>query len=129
MGQEYSLFGMKRGDNQERFVRAPQSLNGAARAQMNGVQRARLLAAAVEVVSEFGYGGMSMARVTTRAGVSRKTFYDLFEDREDYFPPSLMTRLPDCGGRRSGVRRWAALAGAGRAGLLSVLVFAGMSLC
>jgi AcrR family transcriptional regulator len=28
---------------------------------------------------------MSVARVTGRAGVSRRTFYDLFEDREDCF--------------------------------------------
>ena len=44
-----------------------------------------MLAAAVEVISELGYGGMSVARVTDRAGVSRRTFYDLFEDREDCF--------------------------------------------
>jgi AcrR family transcriptional regulator len=37
------------------------------------------------IVSEHGYGHMSVARVTGRAGVSRRTFYDLFEDREDCF--------------------------------------------
>jgi AcrR family transcriptional regulator len=52
---------------------------------MSQVQRGRLLAAAAEVVSEAGYGGMSMARVTSRAGVSRGTFYELFESREDCF--------------------------------------------
>ncbi|HZL48876.1 MAG TPA: helix-turn-helix domain-containing protein [Solirubrobacteraceae bacterium] len=52
---------------------------------MREVQRGRLLAAAVEVVAESGYAGMSMARVTGRAGVSRGTFYELFEDREDCF--------------------------------------------
>ncbi|HZL48878.1 MAG TPA: TetR family transcriptional regulator [Solirubrobacteraceae bacterium] len=52
---------------------------------MSEVQGGRLLAAAVEVVSEAGYSGMSMARVTGRAGVSRGTFYELFEDREDCF--------------------------------------------
>jgi AcrR family transcriptional regulator len=49
------------------------------------VQRARLLSAAREVVGELGYPGMSVSRVTARAGVSRRTFYDLFEDREDCF--------------------------------------------
>jgi AcrR family transcriptional regulator len=49
------------------------------------VQRARMLAAAVEIVGEVGYNGMSVARITGRAGVSRRTFYDLFEDREDCF--------------------------------------------
>jgi AcrR family transcriptional regulator len=64
---------------------APQSLNGAARAQMSEIQRARMLTAAAEVVAERGYHRMSVARVTGRAGVSRRTFYDLFEDREDCF--------------------------------------------
>lgn len=49
------------------------------------VQRARMLAAALRVVHEHGYGGMSVARVTSRAGVSRRTFYEIFDDREDCF--------------------------------------------
>ena len=49
------------------------------------VQRARILAAAVEIAIELGYGAMSTARVSARAGVSRKTFYELFENREDCF--------------------------------------------
>jgi AcrR family transcriptional regulator len=49
------------------------------------VQRARMLSSAVQVVSEYGYGKMSVARVTGGARVSRRTFYDLFEDREDCF--------------------------------------------
>ena len=52
---------------------------------MSEIQRARLLAATVEVVSELGYVGMSTARVSRRAGVSRRTFYELFENREDCF--------------------------------------------
>jgi AcrR family transcriptional regulator/DNA-binding MarR family transcriptional regulator len=48
-------------------------------------QRSRMLHSAVSVVSEFGYAQMSVSRVTTRAGVSRRTFYDVFEDREDCF--------------------------------------------
>jgi AcrR family transcriptional regulator len=49
------------------------------------IQRARLLGAAARVVSEQGYVGMSVARVTAHAGVSRRTFYELFDDREDCF--------------------------------------------
>jgi AcrR family transcriptional regulator len=44
-----------------------------------------VLTAAVQIVGELGYGGMSVARITGRAGVSRRTFYDLFDDREDCF--------------------------------------------
>jgi AcrR family transcriptional regulator len=53
--------------------------------QVSVVQRARMLSSAAAVVSEFGYGQMSVARVTARARVSRRTFYDVFEDREDCF--------------------------------------------
>jgi AcrR family transcriptional regulator len=48
-------------------------------------QRARLLDAAFAVVAEQGYRRMSVRRVSARAGVSSKTFYDLFSDREDCF--------------------------------------------
>ena len=44
-----------------------------------------MLGAAAQIVGEVGYGGMSVARVTSRAGVSRRTFYEQFEDREDCF--------------------------------------------
>jgi AcrR family transcriptional regulator len=53
--------------------------------EVSEVQRSRVLGAARRVVSEHGYEGMSVARVTGRAGVSRRTFYDLFEDRDDCF--------------------------------------------
>jgi AcrR family transcriptional regulator len=48
-------------------------------------QRSRMLRSAVAVLHEHGYGQMSVARVTSHAGVSRRTFYDMFEDREDCF--------------------------------------------
>jgi AcrR family transcriptional regulator len=47
------------------------------------MQRARLLAAAVSTVAESGYAGASVALITARARVSRRTFYDLFDSRED----------------------------------------------
>jgi AcrR family transcriptional regulator/DNA-binding MarR family transcriptional regulator len=49
------------------------------------LQRSRMLSSAVRVVSEQGYGQMSVSRVTGGAGVSRRTFYELFEDREACF--------------------------------------------
>jgi AcrR family transcriptional regulator len=47
------------------------------------MQRRRLLLASVEVLAESGYAEASMGRICARAGVSRRTFYDLFNDRED----------------------------------------------
>jgi AcrR family transcriptional regulator/DNA-binding MarR family transcriptional regulator len=54
-------------------------------AGVSEVQRARMLNAAARVVSEHGYQKMSVARVAGGARVSRRTFYDVFEDREDCF--------------------------------------------
>jgi AcrR family transcriptional regulator len=47
------------------------------------LQRARLLDATVELVVEVGVRGLTVRRVTARAGMSSKTFYDLFADREE----------------------------------------------
>jgi AcrR family transcriptional regulator len=49
------------------------------------IQRGRMLAAAVDAVDDVGYAGMTVAQVISRARVSRKTFYDVFADREDCF--------------------------------------------
>jgi AcrR family transcriptional regulator len=48
-------------------------------------QRARMLNSVVKIIAEGGYEEMSVARISGVAGVSRRTFYDLFEDREDCF--------------------------------------------
>jgi AcrR family transcriptional regulator len=53
------------------------------RAQVADMQRARLLAAAVRTVEELGYAHATVANITARARVSRRTFYDLFANRED----------------------------------------------
>jgi AcrR family transcriptional regulator len=47
------------------------------------MQRARLLGAAVPVVDELGWSGVTVADIAARARVSRRTFYDLFANRED----------------------------------------------
>jgi AcrR family transcriptional regulator len=49
------------------------------------MQRRRLLLACVEVLAEHGLEGASVDRICKRAGVSRRTFYDLFDDREACF--------------------------------------------
>jgi AcrR family transcriptional regulator len=51
--------------------------------RVSEMQRSRLLAAAVGAVEQWGYHGASVAHITTRARVSRRTFYELFENRED----------------------------------------------
>ena len=49
------------------------------------VQRTRLLDAAFAIVTEQGYRRMTVRRVTGLAGMSSRTFYDLFADPEDCF--------------------------------------------
>lgn len=55
------------------------------RGHVTEIQRARMLSAAVEAIEENGYARLTVAQVINRAKVSRKTFYDLFIDREDCF--------------------------------------------
>jgi AcrR family transcriptional regulator/DNA-binding MarR family transcriptional regulator len=49
------------------------------------LQRGRLLSATFTVVGEQGYEGMSARSVSEQAGVSNRTFYEIFSDREDCF--------------------------------------------
>src|SRR5580704_10117327 len=46
------------------------------------MQRRRLLLATTEVLAERGLEEVHVGRICARAGVSRRTFYDLYEDRE-----------------------------------------------
>jgi AcrR family transcriptional regulator len=56
-----------------------------AREQVDEIQRSRVLKALCEVVAERGAAGATVAYVVARAGVSRRTFYELFADREECF--------------------------------------------
>jgi AcrR family transcriptional regulator len=55
------------------------------RGQVTEIQRGRMLAAAVDAVEELGYQKMTVAQIIGRAKVSRKTFYDVFADRQACF--------------------------------------------
>jgi AcrR family transcriptional regulator len=48
-------------------------------------QRGRLLQAMAVAVAEKGYAGVAVADVIAQAGVSRKTFYEHFENKEQCF--------------------------------------------
>jgi AcrR family transcriptional regulator/DNA-binding MarR family transcriptional regulator len=98
--------------------------SGLTRGRVTEIQRSRMLAAALSAVEEVGYGRMTVAQVIGRAKVSRKTFYDVFADREDCFLAALEQAIGQAGrvvkeayesenGWREGVR----------AGLAELLVF------
>jgi AcrR family transcriptional regulator len=52
---------------------------------VSAIQRERLLAAMLRATAELGYREVSVQDVLERAGVSRPTFYEHFENKEDCF--------------------------------------------
>jgi len=60
-------------------------LGGFAEGQLAQVQRARILGGMFDVACERGAAHVTVADVVARSGVSRRTFYELFEDRDDCF--------------------------------------------
>jgi AcrR family transcriptional regulator len=48
-------------------------------------QRERILAAVAQVASVHGYGGMSVQDIVREAGVSRRTFYEQFKNKDHAF--------------------------------------------
>ena len=68
-----------------KLQRLPRGRHGLSRDAVTSSQRERILDSMVEVVAELGYPETRVVDVIKRAGVSRKTFYELFDDREDCF--------------------------------------------
>ncbi len=62
---------------------APRERDGVGRDRLGEIQRARILAALGDVVAERGVGNATVTNIVRRSGVSRRTFYELFDDRED----------------------------------------------
>ena len=56
---------------------------GLKRSQVAGVQRSRMLAATFQVCAENHAANLSVADIVARAGISRRTFYELFDSCED----------------------------------------------
>jgi AcrR family transcriptional regulator len=59
--------------------------DGLPREHVGEIQRLRILWAMGEVASERGVGAVTVAHIVARAGMSRRTFYDLFVGREECF--------------------------------------------
>lgn len=67
------------------------------RAQVEALQRARMVAATIAIVETEGYARVTVAKVIGRAGVSRKAFYDIFESTEHCFLVALDQALERAG--------------------------------
>jgi AcrR family transcriptional regulator len=66
-------------------------------AVMSPLQRTRVLEAALREASDRGWQETSLAAIVGRARVSRKTFYDLFESRDDCFAAAFEEALARMG--------------------------------
>jgi AcrR family transcriptional regulator len=65
--------------------RLPPGRHGLPRAFVAENQRERLLNGVVEAVAEHGYNATTIGKITEAAKISRRTFYEYFEGKEDCF--------------------------------------------
>jgi AcrR family transcriptional regulator len=75
------------------------SRDGLGPEHMIEIQRVRMLAAMIEECGEWGPGRVTVAGVVERAGVSRRTFYEIFDDCEDCLLAALeegLRRASEC---------------------------------
>lgn len=63
----------------------PRHRHGLSREVVRASQELRILVATAEVVAEKGYAAASVAAIVEHAGVSSKTFYELYADKEEAF--------------------------------------------
>jgi AcrR family transcriptional regulator len=80
-------------------VRLSPGRNGLSRERVTEIQRGRLIAALLEAVADCGYANLTVGKIIARARVSRKTFYDLFADREDCFLAAIDHVIDDLRGQ------------------------------
>lgn len=63
----------------------PRHRHDLSREDVRETQRARIVAASIELFSDNGYAQTAVQDITKRAGVSRKTFYEMYATKEDVF--------------------------------------------
>jgi AcrR family transcriptional regulator len=72
-------------ESARQFARIPRGQHGLAPELVSADQCARLHAAMVQTVAESGYVNSTVEDVLSRAGVSRRTFYEHYENKQDCF--------------------------------------------
>jgi AcrR family transcriptional regulator len=89
------------------------------------MQRRRLLTATTELVYERGVQGLTAALIVERAGMSRRTFHDIFEDREECLHAAFQEAVEQATQAvlraAEGQQKWAEKVRAGLTGLLLFL--------
>jgi AcrR family transcriptional regulator/DNA-binding MarR family transcriptional regulator len=116
--------GVGKAPSAEPFATSRKAAERLGHERVSEIQRARILVAMAEVACERGAGDVSVGHVVERAGVSRRTFYELFDGREDCFLAAFDEAVVRaCGYVSGGYDRevdWAANA---RSGLEALLAF------
>ena len=109
--------------------RLPSGRHGLTREAVMASQRARLVEAMAHVVAEKGYAATTVADVVERAGVSRRTFYEQFTDKEGCFLAAydaglaaVLARIGQTAGAAAPPGGWRERARAGVVGFLDLLV-------
>jgi AcrR family transcriptional regulator len=110
--------------------RLPSGRHGLTREAVEASQRGRLIEAMAQVVAEKGYAATTVADVVERAGVSRRTFYEQFTDKEACFLAAydvglaaVLGRIAEAAGTAAGppAGGWRARARAGVEAFLALL--------
>ena len=73
------------------LARLPPGRHGLPREFVARNQRERLIAGLAEAVAENGYSGTTIAHITRRAAVSRRTFYEHFSSKDECFVDAFET--------------------------------------
>ena len=88
------------------YRRLPHGPNGMGREAVARNQRSRLCGAMIESVSQRGYRATTVAHVIGLAGVSRRAFYELFQNKEHCFMCTYAIVV--AGARKRMLEAWAA---------------------
>lgn len=107
--------------------RLPRGRHGLSRDEVAGQQRIRILAATVDVVAERGYPDTRVVDIIERAGISRKTFYELYESKEEVFlaafdvAAGMLLKVTNDGYESAPEEPWAARVRLGLANFLGII--------
>ncbi len=77
------------------LARLPPGRHGLPREFVSRNQRERLIAGLAEAVAENGYAGTTIAHITRHAAVSRRTFYEHFNSKDDCFVAAYETVMTE----------------------------------
>src|SRR5215207_10064228 len=107
------------------LARLPPGRHGLPREFVAHNQRERLIAGLAEAVAENGYAGTTIAHITRHAAVSRRTFYEHFQSKDECFVSAYDTVMAELdqrvGEAYAAQSEWPRALRAGIAAMLSFL--------